>query len=425
MGVLILVVVLALAVSATCSLFEAVLYSTRMATLEVAREEGSHKRAAGRFLQMKREIGNPTAAILILNTAANTAGAAIAGMYAARLYGASAVPLFSLLLTLAILFFGEILPKTVGATRWRSVWPHVVWPLAGMEKVLFPAVWATRHFARLFTRGAQFSAVTQAEVQATIRLGARAGTLTPSEHRLLDAVFHFDELLVRQVMVPRPEVVFLEPDWPLERCLELTRRTGHTRYPVCQGSLDHPIGLLHVKDLVGIPADRPFHLSTVMRPLHRVPETIPLHQVLREMQRTHQHMALVLDEYGAAVGMIALEIVLEQIVGSLQDEFDAETPEIAEEAPGRFLVLGHLPIARINHDLDLNLPASGIDTLSGLLMRRLGRLLRAGDRVRLEGAEAEVLEVHPGRWTRIRLEVEPRERPEGKGRAGGRGPAGR
>ena len=130
---------------------------------------------------------------------------------------------------------------------------------------------------------------------------------------------------------------------------------------------------------------------------------MPISRLLRQMQSTHQHMATVIDEFGTAVGVVTLENVLEQIVGAVQDEFDTEMPEIVPEGEGQYLVEGQLPIERINRELKLNLDDSEVDTISGLLVSRLGRLLRVGDTVQLKGAEAQVVEVQAGRATRIRL----------------------
>lgn len=405
MNILILVIFLTLFISGICSLFEAILYSTRMAVLEAARTEGNHRRVATRFLEMKKDITQPTSAILILNTIANTGGATLAGMYAVRVLGLQAMPLFSIGLTLAILFFSEILPKTFGVTRWRAVWPHIVWPLTGIQKILAPAVWATQKISSLFTRGNRSPSVTEKEILALIRLGAQSGELTQSELKMASAVFHFDELVCRQVMVPRQEIVFLDPGAPLAASLELAKKTKHTRYPLCEGTIDKAIGLVHIKDLVGVSQDSPIDLASIKRPLRYVPETMPINMLLREIQRTHQHMAMVIDEYGTTVGMITLEIVLEQIVGAVQDEFDSESPDIVRESPVEFIVKGHLPIGRINRELNLDLRAPKVDTLSGLLMSRIGRLLQPGDRIELEGATAEVLEARAGRGTCIRLRL--------------------
>lgn len=405
MNILILVIFLTLFISGICSLFEAILYSTRTAVLEAARTEGKNRRVAIRFLEMKKDIAQPTSAILILNTIANTAGATLAGMYAVQVLGVYAMPLFSIGLTLAILFFSEIVPKTFGVTRWRAIWPHIVWPLTGIQKILAPAVWATQKISGLFTRGSRIPSVTEKEILALIRLGAQSGELNQAELKMASAVFHFGELVCRQVMVPRQEIVFLDPGAPLAASLELAKRTKHTRYPLCEGTIDKAIGLVHVKDLVGISQDSPIDLASIKRPLRYVPETMSINLLLQEIQRTHQHMAMVIDEYGTTVGMITLEIVLEQIVGAVQDEFDSETPDIVRKSPVEFTVKGHLPIGRINRELNLDLRAPKVDTLTGLLMSRTGRLLQPGDRIDLEGATAEVLEVRGGRGTCIRLRL--------------------
>ena len=404
MTILLLVAALTVIISGMCSLFESTLYSTRMAALESARTVGKHRRLATRFIDMKKDIARPTSAILILNTVANTAGATIAGMYATAVLGAAWVPAFSVGLTVAILFLGEILPKTYGAVHWKGVWHLIVWPVTLMQQGFYPIIKVTQGFAKLFTARASSPSVTEDEIQAMIQVGGRSGEITPAELQLLSAVFHFDELVVRQIMVPRREVVIFDRTWPLSRCIETAQRTKHTRYPLCEGNLDDALGLVHIKDLLGVPQDEPLQVDTVVRPLRTIPETMPISRLLRQMQSTHQHMATVIDEFGTAVGIVTLENVLEQIVGAVQDEFDTEMPEIVPESKGRYLVAGQLPIERINRELKLDFDDSDADTVSGLLVSKLGRLLKVGDVVKLKGADAEVVEVQAGRATHIRFQ---------------------
>jgi CBS domain containing-hemolysin-like protein len=404
MTILLLVSVATVIISGMCSLFEATLYSTRMATLEAARTGGKYRGLAERFIHMKKDIARPTSAILILNTVANTAGATIAGMYATTVLGPEWVIGFSAALTLAILFLGEILPKTYGAVHWKRVWHLIVWPLTMMQQGLFPLIRITQGFSNLFTSGTPSPSITEDEIQAMIQVGGKSGELTPAELQLLNAVFQFDELVVRQIMVPRREVVVFGRDWSLDQCIKMAERTKHTRYPLCVGSLDNALGLVHIKDLLGKPADEPFSTDSVLRPLKTVPETMPISRLLRQMQSTHQHMATVIDEFGTSVGIVTLENVLEQIVGAVQDEFDTEMPEIVPEGEGAFIVEGQLSIERLNRELKLDLDDAEADTLSGLLVSELGRLLKVGDTVELEGARAEVTEVQAGRATRIRVQ---------------------
>ena len=392
-------------VSALCSLLEATLYSTRTGALEAEKADGPRTASAERMIAMKADIAKPTSAILVLNTAANTAGAAICGMLAANLLGASWVPAFSAGLVLAILFIGEILPKTYGATHWQSIWHLMVWPLTVLQKGLAPFVKITQGFANLFVGARGSPAITEDEIQASIELGGQSGELTPSELQLISAVFRFDDMLTRQVMVPRGEVVFLDLNKPAEECLKLARESRHTRFPLCEGSLDSVVGLVHMKDLLGLNADERLDLRAHHRKLRHVPETMPISRLLREMQSWHQHMALVDDEYGSVVGIVTMENVVEQIVGAVQDEFDSETPEVQRAGAGMFLVSGLVPLERLNREVKLNLESTDVDTLSGLLVSRVGRLLETGDVVALEGATAEVLEEQAGRAVRVKLEV--------------------
>lgn len=201
------------------------------------------------------------------------------------------------------------------------------------------------------------------------------------------------------------DVVSLPAGSSLADCLEVFARTRHTRYPVCEGPLERTLGIAHVKDFVGATAEG-FDLRSLLRPALRVPGTLPIGALLRHFQETHQHMALVVDEYGTVIGLATLETVLEQIVGPVEDEFDDEVPAIVEELPGRFLVRGTTPLESVAEELGLEFEAAGADTFSGYLVARAGRLLKAGERFSFEGFEAEVLEARNGRATRLWVTIE-------------------
>ena len=405
MGVLAFVVFLTLAISAACSLFEAVLYSSRVSSLEAEVHGRKHRQLAERFLQMKKNIAVPTSAILILNTIANTAGATVAGMYAASVLGTAMVPAFTVGLTLSILFLSELLPKTMGAIHWPRLWPFIVWPLVFMRKSLWPLIIVTQGFMKVFTKGQMDSNVTEEEIQAMIRLGGRAGELTAAELRLISAVFTFDDMLCTEIMLPRRDVDFLDISAPMEESMEIIRRTQHSRYPLCRGSMDEILGIVHIKDLAGVAPDPDFALTSLVRPHHQVPETLPVNRVLREMQSTRRHMAIVVDEYGTNVGIVTLDNVIEQLVGSIQDEFDAETPSIVPEEAGNYSVDGRTSLAQINRTLGCDLYAPETRTISGLIVHKLGRLPKIGETVELNGITAEVLEIEKNRARRIRLTV--------------------
>ena len=208
-------------------------------------------------------------------------------------------------------------------------------------------------------------------------------------------------------MLPRRDAVYFDADWTLEQCLEIAERTRHTRYPLCEGSLDTVVGLVHIKDLLGHSPDEEFDLRSIARPLKTVPDTLSISRLLRQMQSTRVHMAGVVDEYGSLTGLITLENVIEQLIGAVRDEFDEDELEIIPEEEGVYKIRGNLPLDRINRELGLDLSSREIDSISGLVTEHIGRLLRTGDQTSVNGAVVEVLEAKAGRAVWVRLHLNP------------------
>jgi CBS domain containing-hemolysin-like protein len=248
---------------------------------------------------------------------------------------------------------------------------------------------------------------TEAEIRALLREAHIHGNVSLSEHSLINNVFEFDDLIVRRVMVPRGEVAFFDVTQPLTEIVNQVRRSKHTRYPVCDGSLDHVLGVAHIKDLLGFaPDSEDFDIRAVMRPPKKVPETMPISRVLRHFQATHQLLAFVIDEHGTITGIVTLENVLERIVGPVEDEFDTEQPNVVPTGPDEFVVNGSTGLAEAREEIGIPLQESDeADTVSGLLMDLQQKILTQGDVIELDGAIAEVLEVKRDRATRVRFRL--------------------
>jgi CBS domain containing-hemolysin-like protein len=244
------------------------------------------------------------------------------------------------------------------------------------------------------------------EIRALLRESHVHGEMSRSEHRLLDAVFEFDDIICRRVMVPRADVEFFSLGQPLAECLEQARRSRHTRFPLCDGSFERVVGVIHIKDLLGVQNDTTVDLTSIARPPKSVPENMHISRLLRHFQGTRQHMAFVVDEYSNTIGIVTLENVLEQIVGAVQDEFDLETPDIVPDGPGQYVVHGSAPIDVVEKVLNIYRGDDEVDTFSGLLMSRHGEILEAGDRIELDNAVAEVLDVKGARAERIRVTLD-------------------
>jgi CBS domain containing-hemolysin-like protein len=253
-----------------------------------------------------------------------------------------------------------------------------------------------------FVRGGDSHATTEDEIQAMIRVGAQAGSLTRNELELLSAVFKFDETVCRQIMVPWTEVARMHEDWDREKCLAMVRRQRHTRYPLT-GVDDEVIGIIHVTDLISATSGT-FDLRKMMRPIRSVPGTMAIAQLLREMQASRLQMSIVIDEYGNDVGIITMENIIEQIVGSVRDEFDEAQPDIVREGEGAWIVRGLIPLERLNEKLELDLPLrTDVESLSGWITGRLGRLPRVGDSTVENNYLIEVIEVMNHRAERVRI----------------------
>lgn len=242
------------------------------------------------------------------------------------------------------------------------------------------------------------------EIRALLREAHVHGNLSGNEHYLLNNVFEFDDLICRLAMLPRSEVQIFDVNQPFSELIEVAKNTMHTRYPLCDGSLDNLLGVVHMKDLLGVGQDEDFDIKSIMRLPIKVPENMPISSVLKTIQTTHQLMTFVVDEYGTIIGICTLENVLEKIIGPVDDEFDSEEkPAIENIRPGVYAILGTTPISQVEKQLNLNLDDQDVDTLAGVLMARSGKVPEKGDKVEFDGAIAEVVQVSNDHADLVRL----------------------
>jgi len=325
MTALLSVVFLTLFVSAACSLFEAVLYSTRMATLEAERLKGHRQVLAELFIRMKRRISAPIAAILILNTVANTAGAAVAGMLATRELGTASVPVVTASLPIGILFFSEILTTTRGAVYWRTVWPLVVWPLTILRILLAPAIWLVGRFQNLVAKGEDKVRVSEDEILALVRMGAQAGEITQDESQLVRNIIELENHLVRDIMTPRAVLFSQNASRSLGHALDDIVREGFTRVLLYEEEPENIVGYVMVHDLLTAThrGKRSLPLKSLSKEIPFVPKSVNCLALLTRFLKERRHIAVVLDEYGGVAGLVTLEDLIETLLGEeIVDERD-------------------------------------------------------------------------------------------------------
>lgn len=323
---LFIVVGLVLGISAACSLFEAVLYSMPVGQVEILEQSG---RRSGRLLrELRQRIDEPIAAILSLNTIANTGGGAMAGALAASYLGAGNVVYFSVAFTLAILLFSEVLPKTLGVIHAARLAPFIARPLVWVVVLFRPLVALTRVVTKLFWSGEREHRVSDEELLSLVGLGLRSGTLKPHEARVIENVLSMETRTAREIMTPRPVVFTLGAQVTTRQAANTETLKKHSRIPVFDGDAEDLVGVVHVVDILAAVARDQFgvRLEEIMRPIHFVVDSTPLDQLLRTFLERRQHLVAVIDEFGGFDGIVTLEDVLEELIGrEIVDESDQIT----------------------------------------------------------------------------------------------------
>lgn len=320
---LVLAVTVAMFTSALCSLFEAVLYSVPASHIESLIARGS---SSGRILQRLREdVDRPIAAILSLNTIANTAGAAVAGAAAAAVFGHDRLVWFSAVFTLLILLFSEVVPKTAGVVFARALAPWIARPLDWLVTILAPLVWLSRQATRLISRHRAEPGVSDEELVVMARLGLRAGTMRVDEVRVIENVLALERKTARDIMTPRTVMVALDHELTADEARQKPGVLAHGRIPVYAKTPDDVVGILLRRDLLAAVADGrgSTPIGKMLRPAHFVTDGMSLDRLLHKALHERRHLLVAIDEHGGVAGILTLEDILEEILGTeIVDEHD-------------------------------------------------------------------------------------------------------
>ncbi len=276
------------------------------------------------------------------------------------------------------------------------------WPVSALVRLLQRALGgdARRHVPARPKREAEI----EQEIEAFIDVGEREGIVEKEEGAILRGALEFGDALVREVMTPRVEIAAIERSATLGALRELVARSKHSRIPVYRDSLDHIEGVVHIKDIIpllGMGNDGA-GLEALVRPAHFVPESKRVSELLRQMQRSRQHLAIVVDEYGGTAGLVTIEDLLEEIVGEIADEHERED-EIVREGEGVYLASGLADLDRIEELFGKPLANGDADTLGGLIFSALGRIPERGEALEVQGIRMEVVDADGRRIYRVRL----------------------
>jgi len=325
-------------------------------------------------------------ATLVGSNLAEVANAALVTALLVAHFGAKGDFLAFLLLTPLILVFGEILPKTLFqqmADRWILKIVPIIYVVS---YILYPVVWLMSKTTAVILRalgqeGEVRPFVTREDLQFLLQTETGPTDMKPHEKTMIHRIFRFADTKVKEVMIPLVEVVALEENSTIGEAIASVRQENYSRYPVFQERVDNITGVIHSFDLL-LASNREQTVQPYVRPISFFPETKPIDELLLDLQRKQEALAVVVDEYGGAVGIVTVEDILEEVVGEIEDEYDTAQPLYLKVGPKAFLINARMEVDHINEILKLGLPKGDYETLGGFVLNRLGRVPLTGESFR-------------------------------------------
>jgi putative hemolysin len=321
-----------------------------------------------------------------------------------------AVGLVVSMITYVTLVIGELVPKSLGIRYSEKIAFITSTPIDTLSKLfrwLLKMLNVSNNFVLgLFSiSGQQETAqVSEDEVKYLIREGRKHGIFESSEEDLIHSVFRFTDTVVKEVMVPRTDIVAIDAESDVDTILSTMNEKGFSRLPVYSETIDNIIGVVYLKDILQLHmAEKPFQLNQVLRKPYIVPPNKNVSVLLKEMREKRIHLALVGDEYGGTDGLVTMEDLIEEIVGDIRDEQEKDLREISEIAANRYIVDGKTDIGKVNRKLEVKLPEDEFETIGGFVLGLFGRLPAEGDQVRYENMMFTVLRLRKNRISRIRV----------------------
>ena len=380
----------------------------RMMTLA---DEGS-KRAA-RALKITDDSGKMLSAILIGNNIVNLSASSIATSLALRLLGSAGAGIATGILTVLILIFGEISPKTFATLHAEKLAMAYSGIIQLLMTVLTPVIFIINKMSNVFLRllGADPNkakdAITEEELRTLVDVSHESGVIETEEHEMIHNVFDFSDALAKEIMTPRIDMTFVRLESTYREILEIYREDHYTRMPVYKDSTDNVIGILNMKDLLLYEDTEHFAVQNILREPYFTYETKNTAELFLEMQRKSINLAIVLDEYGITAGMITMEDLLEEIVGEIHDEYDAnEKDPLTKISDTEYLAAGHMNLDDLCDELDISLTSDDYDTIGGYFIGCCDHLPKENEQITTEdGICLTVTSVTKNRIGQIRIQL--------------------
>jgi CBS domain containing-hemolysin-like protein len=334
--------------------------------------------------KMKEDPHKLLSTILIGNNLVNVAASAIATALAIKLVVNHAVGIATGVMTLAILIFGEIFPKSLATRNNIFIAKLVIIPLYWLSILFSPLILILNFIPQITRKIQRKHKVTEEELMTFVEVVEEEGEIKEEEKELISNIFEFDDTNASEIMTPRGDMFVIDADETLD--LEGILKSGFTRIPVIEDDIDHVVGILNIKDLFMEQAkgNGKIDVRNIMNKPYFVPEYKKLDSLLQQFKKRKQHMAIVVDEHGGVSGLITLEDALEEIVGEIVDETDKDEPQIVRINPNEWIVPGKSEIEEVNEKIPMNIPDSRVyDTFSGYILDTIERIPKENEEISL------------------------------------------
>ena len=398
--------VILVAFSAFFSASETAFSSLNQIRLKSRADDGD--RTAARVLAMSEQYDKLLSTILIGNNIVNIAAASIGTIIFTKMLGAErGATVSTMVLTIVVLIFGEVTPKSLAKEMPETIATAVAPVLSLLMLVLTPLTWLFSQWKRLlnhFVHSSESDTITEGELMTMVSEAENDGELTDRESELIRSAIEFDDVEVEEILTPRVDVVAVEDDIPLEELAQTFAESGYSRLPVYHGTIDNIIGVVHEKDFYIARLKKATKIDDLVVPTLYTTGSTQISQLLRTLREQHHHLAVVVDEYGGTEGIITLEDILEELVGEIWDEHDEVTEDFRKQSDGSWLVSGSASVDDLFETLDLP-EDEDIDsnTVNGLVQEKTCHLPKVGDHFSLGEYDGVVTRTARRRVTEVRL----------------------
>lgn len=388
--------------------------SAETALFSISRTRARHLAKSGRpsyllIVRLKEDPHRLLTTILIGNNVVNIGASAMATALAIEAFPGYAIGLATGVMTLLILVFGEVFPKSLATRHNVAIASFAIVPIYWLSLLLWPAIVFLNFIPRLVGKVENQPTVTEEELMTFVEVGEEEGHIREEERELISNIFEFDDTAASEIMTPRGDMFVVDVNRELD--LQAIIDSGFTRIPVIDSDIDHVIGTLNIKDLFRhhVTTEAPVVVRELMTEPYFVPENMKLNMLLQEFRERKQHIAIVVDEYGGVSGLITMEDALEELVGDISDESDKEEPHIIALKPDTWVVLGKADIEEVNAAIPLEIPDTrDYDTFTGYILYLIGRMPEVKETLAIGDYEVTVEEMEGTRINKYTVRHKPR-----------------